>query len=56
MTILSHAILQPALEPSASESVVSDDDGVVVSNEEVEESINKALVRTHASHFGAIDT
>lgn len=34
---------EPALEPSASESVVSDDDGVVVSNEEVEESINKAL-------------
>jgi len=30
-------------EPSASESTISDDDGVVISAEEVEESINKAV-------------
>ncbi|KAF9646050.1 hypothetical protein BDM02DRAFT_319882 [Thelephora ganbajun] len=41
-------------ESSATESVVSDDDGVVISKEDLEESINRAIVRTHASLFGAI--
>jgi hypothetical protein len=48
-------ILQDTPVPSATDSVVSDDEGVVVSKEEVEESINKAVVRTHASLFGTIN-
>ena len=37
--------LQATPEPSASESGVSDDDGVVISKEDLEESINQAVVR-----------
>jgi len=50
-----HRIFQAAPEPTASESGVSDDDGVVISKEDLEESINKAVVSTHASLFCAID-
>ena len=47
-------IIQVTPEPSTLESTTSDDVGVVIPVEEVEESITKAIVRTHASHFGVI--
>ena len=54
--VRSYDIFQDTPEPSTSESVVSDDEGVLISKEEVEESINRAVVRTHASLFGVIDS
>jgi len=55
MCVYRYRILQATPESTASESGVSDDDGVVISKEDLEESINKAVVRTHTSLFGAID-
>ena len=37
--------LQVTPEPSVTESAVSDDDGAVISKEDLEESINQAVVR-----------
>jgi len=55
MRICPYHVLQATPEADATESGVSDDDGVVISKEDLEESINKAVVRAHASRFGAID-
>ena len=48
MSILPHRIPQATPEPSVTESAISDSDGVVISKEDLEESINAAVVRTHA--------
>ena len=47
MLIYVHAylLLQATPEPNATESVVSDGDAVVISKEDLEESINQAIVR-----------
>ena len=46
-----YLLLQATPEPSATESVISDSDGVVISKDDLQESINKALVRIRASTF-----
>ena len=48
--------LQATSESSSAESAVSDDDGVVISEEDLEESINKAVVRIHTPLFGTINS
>ena len=54
MNIRPYHIIQVTPEPSSPESTTSHDDGIVIPVEEVEESITKAVVHTHASYFGAI--
>ena len=54
MYLLLRPALQTTPEPDASEPQIRDDEGVAISKEELEESINKAVVCTHASFFGAI--
>ena len=50
-----YLLLQATPEPSATESGISDSDGVVISKHDLEESINKAIVRIHPSRFCVIN-
>jgi hypothetical protein len=52
MFMCPRGMFQSAPEARTPESVVSDDEGVLVSKEEVEESISKAVV---SIPFGAIE-
>jgi hypothetical protein len=56
MCICPHCVLQAAPEPNSTESALSDDDGVVISKEELEESINRAVVRAHVPLSFVTDT
>ena len=50
-----YLLSQATPEPSVTESVVSDSDAVVVSKEDLEESINQAIVCTHACRLCVIN-